>query len=40
MRIIADCHEPTEILKLLRNADGVDGSAIEMRPARLMSAIT
>jgi ERCC4-type nuclease len=29
MRIIADCHEPTEILNLLRTAD-VDGSAVEI----------
>jgi hypothetical protein len=25
MCIVADCHEPAEILNLLRTADGVDG---------------
>ena len=30
MRIIADCHEPAEILNLLRSADGFDGSAVEI----------
>jgi hypothetical protein len=35
MRIIADCHEPAEILKLLRTADGVDGSAVEIEAGSL-----
>ena len=35
MRIIADCHEPAEILKLLRTADGVDGSAVEIETGSL-----
>jgi ERCC4-type nuclease len=35
MRIIADCHEPAEILNLLRLADGVDGSAVEIEAGSL-----
>ena len=35
MRIIADCHEPAEILKLLRTANGVDGSAVEIETGSL-----
>jgi ERCC4-type nuclease len=35
MRIIADCHEPAEILKLLRIADGVDDSAVEIETGSL-----
>ena len=35
MRIIADCHEPAEILNLLRTADGVDGSAVEIEAGSL-----
>src|SRR3954464_5496521 len=35
MRIIADCHEPAEILNLLRTADGVDGSAVEIETGSL-----
>jgi ERCC4-type nuclease len=35
MRIIADCHEPAEILNLLRTADGVDGSAVEIEASSL-----
>jgi ERCC4-type nuclease len=35
MRIIADCHEPAEILNLLRAADGVDGSAVEIEAGSL-----
>ena len=35
MRIIADRHEPAEILKLLRTADGVDGSAVEIETGSL-----
>jgi ERCC4-type nuclease len=35
MRIIADCHEPAEILNLLRLADSVDGSAVEIEAGSL-----
>ena len=35
MRIIADCHEPPEILNLLRTADGVHGSAVEIETCSL-----
>jgi ERCC4-type nuclease len=35
MRILADCHEPAEILNLLRLADGVDGSAVEIEAGSL-----
>ena len=35
MRIIADCHEPAEILNLLCTADGVDGSAVEIEAGSL-----
>ena len=35
MRIIADCHEPGEILKLLRTDDAVDSSAIEIETGSL-----
>jgi hypothetical protein len=35
MRIIADCHEPAEIINLRRTADGMDGSAVEIEAGSL-----
>ena len=35
MRIVADCHDPAEILNLLRAAGSVDGSAAEVEAGSL-----
>ncbi|MBP2300528.1 ERCC4 domain-containing protein [Azospirillum picis] len=35
MRIVADCHEPAEIINLLRSTGTVDGSAVEVEAKAL-----